>query len=183
VKDLIQIFLAGVAGALTVSVLMGAVTLNDDGIQFPDGTFQTTAAATDVRKAFYLTLAKFNGYPSATVGPREACAQGFHMASLWEIYDVSNLRYATDAEAGGDVLRRGDSGQGPPSATSGWIRTGNVSDDTSIGGEGNCNAWETDGWGTIVRLQGTWHQNSPIERWEALFSSCSFLQSVWCFED
>lgn len=45
-KALTQTFLAGVAGALTVGVLIaaaGPLTLRNDGIQFPDGSLQTSA--------------------------------------------------------------------------------------------------------------------------------------------
>ena len=45
-KNLVQTFLAGVAGALTVGMLIaaaGPLALHDDGIQFPDGSVQTTA--------------------------------------------------------------------------------------------------------------------------------------------
>lgn len=48
-KEIIHIFfLAGVAGAATVTALMGAgggLVLHDTGIEFPDGSVQTTAAA------------------------------------------------------------------------------------------------------------------------------------------
>ena len=44
----------------------------------------------DTRKSFYLTKTSHNGSQVLT-----ACAEGYHMASLWEIFDTSNLRYDT----------------------------------------------------------------------------------------
>ena len=49
-----------------------------------------------------------------------ACAAGYYMASLWEIYDTSNLECNTSL---GSTL--GDSGSGPP-GLNGWVRTGVV---------------------------------------------------------
>jgi len=48
-----------------------------------------------------------------------ACVLGFHMASLWEIFNVSVLEYDTSLGATMD-----DSGSGPPADVLGWIRTG-----------------------------------------------------------
>ena len=63
---------------------------------------------------FYLTQGFFNG-----VEAPNSCAHGYHMASIWEIYDPSNLTY--DTQRG---FREADSGNGPPSNQSGWVRTG-----------------------------------------------------------
>lgn len=197
-KSLIQTFLAGVVGALTVSVLLGAagaLELTDAGIRFPDGTVQTTAAVSDSRRAFYLTPSTFRGYPYDTPGPRDACTQGFHMASLWEIQDVSTLRYATDSEGGFDVLRKGDSGQGPPSDAYGWIRTGYASDRlTAVEGKPNCEAWMMShgepGFGTTAALQARWDAATGtgdpaamIAPWDSAPGFCVGLTHVWCVED
>src|SRR5262245_3469439 len=51
----------------------------------------TVGAPTLVQAAktkYYLTAAKFPGDAVLT-----ACASGYHMASLWEIWDPSNLQY------------------------------------------------------------------------------------------
>ena len=69
-------------------------------------------AAAKARK-FYLTQNTFTGSQALT-----ACADRYHMASLWEIFEVSTLRY--DSENG---LTLDDSGSGPPVAA-GWARTG-----------------------------------------------------------
>ena len=74
-------------------------------------------------KKFYLTQSGANGSQALT-----ACDGGYHMASIWEILDPSNLKYDTNR---GRTL--GDSGSGPPSlgAGVGWIRTG---EDAAVGG-------------------------------------------------
>jgi hypothetical protein len=64
-----------------------------------------------------------------------ACAKGYHMASIWEILDTSNLSYNTDL---GVIVD--DSGSGPPNAIEGWIRTGDVTSDHFT----NCKAWTSD---------------------------------------
>ena len=58
----------------------------------------------DPRKSFYLTRVTHNASQALS-----ACAEGYHMASLWEIHDPSNLRY--DTELG---FTTDDSGFGPP---------------------------------------------------------------------
>src|SRR5437899_259888 len=68
----------------------------------------------DTRRSFYLTKATHKGFAGET-----ACALGYHMASLWEIHEPSNLSYNTTLGLTGK-----DTGQGPPSGLSGWIRTG-----------------------------------------------------------
>jgi hypothetical protein len=95
----------------------------------------------DTRRAFYLTKEAHTG--SETLA---ACVAGYHMASIWEILDPSNLRY--DTTLGRTV---GDSGFGGPPTVGfengagqaanyvglGWIRTG-------TGALANCNGWTSD---------------------------------------
>ena len=68
----------------------------------------STASAEKARK-FYLTQTGFTGSQALT-----ACANGYHMASLWEILDPSNLRYNTTLG-----FTTQDSGFGPPSIARG----------------------------------------------------------------
>src|SRR4029453_19290226 len=82
-------------------------------------------------RRFYLTLDNsFNGAHAL-----QACTTGFHMASVWEISVTSSLRYDTTLGK-----TRADSGEGPPSDTYGWVRTGYDSNQQSVAGGGNCNA-------------------------------------------
>jgi len=129
-------------------------------------------------RKFYLTQATHNASQALS-----ACAEGYHMASLWEIHDPSNLRY--DTELG---LTRDDSGFGPPAAVLGWIRTGLFASDALAPGEANCNAWTEAGelqYGSAVTLIGSW--NSPEERvispWVAEVTQCSGSRFVWCVQD
>jgi hypothetical protein len=197
-RSLVQTFIAGVAGALTVVVLIGAtdsrfnqiaaaatgVALSDTGITFPDGSVQVTAAPHDPRRAFYQTIAQHSGI--AADNP-SVCASGFHFASLWEIHDVSNLRYATDTEGAGNVVRLDDSGQGPPSAWFAWIRTGYQLSTVATGGYGNCRAWASASSahrGTIVGLKPFWEDTpESVAPWEASDGDCSNPKRVWCVED
>jgi hypothetical protein len=79
---------------------------------------------------FYLTNFSRNANQVLT-----ACAAGYHMASLWEIYDPSNLTYDTSHP---EAYVKADSGQGPPSLWYGWVRTGFDNSASSKPGAGNC---------------------------------------------
>lgn len=193
----------GVAGALLLASLAGAaeprtnqammasgVSLNDMGIEFPDGTMQTTAAGGDTRRAFYLTG---DFFPFDGDFVLDQCAAGFHMASLWEIHDASGLRYATDAEVGASVHVRDDSGSGPPAGVLGWIRTGGDSSIAAVEGEGNCFAWTSDGpdgFGTVVQLAPNWGASTAsgdpsavIAPWDSDVVPCDNFRRIWCVED
>jgi hypothetical protein len=100
-------------------------------------------------RKFYETKDSVDGAHALT-----ACAAGYHMASLWEIFDPSNLRYNTNLGMTSD-----DSGFGPPNT--GWIRTGQRSNGgTPLSpGFNNCNAWtaaDSLNNGTAARLDALW---------------------------
>jgi hypothetical protein len=136
------------------------------------------AASTGMRQ-YYLTEDTYNGSEALT-----ACAGGYHMASLWEIMDPSNLKYNTDLG-----YTRDDSGQGPPSDSSGWVRTGYSSNGSDTEGRGNCNAWtssEITHYGTYAYLPSYWPNPSvDIHVWATDESLCDPEKSwgVWCVED
>jgi hypothetical protein len=105
-----------------------------------------------------------------------ACAAGFHMASLWEIYDPSNLKYDTTLG-----LVHADSGSGPPSgafnAGQGWIRTG-APGASNVPGVANCQAWSTtSGQGTRASLTAI---GGP---WAVIEDPCAGESRVWCVEE
>jgi len=82
-----------------------------------------------------------------------ACAEGYHMASMWEIHEPSNLRYDTTLG-----LTTADSGFGAP-IDSGWIRTGFSANGSTTPGRSNCNGWTTSAttsYGTRVSLEDHW---------------------------
>jgi hypothetical protein len=127
-------------------------------------------------RKFYLTKVEYNGADADT-----SCAVGYHMASLFEIHESSNLRYDTDL---GFTL--GDSGFAPPIEL-GWIRTGNVPGIDSDPGSANCNAWTSAGGldgGTIVRLAANWRVPSTIASpWNTDAAVCAIPRRVWCVQD
>ena len=107
-----------------------------------------------------------------------ACGLGFHMASLWEIMDTSNLRYNTSRG-----YTRTDSGHGPP-ATGGWIRTGAESGSTTSPGTGNCQAWTSGSasdYGSYAALPGSWEAgHEDLMGWAVGTATCSGTVRVWC---
>ena len=109
-----------------------------------------------------------------------ACTTGYHMASLWELLDTSNLAY--NASLG---LWQGDSAPGPPTVWQGWVRTGYNSSDANIPGRANCNAWSADtGYGTTAGLPSDWETGlEDIHVWAVSTSACSLPAKVWCVED
>lgn len=137
-------------------------------------------------RRFYLTPQQaYKGNQAAT-----ACADGYHMASMWEILDPSNLQYDTTL---GVTLA--DSGSGPPTRIStgagifnrGWIRTGGRAEPTGGAGTGNCLGWTSDAPnhnGTTVELPPDWNVTSDaIAPWFASPPQCSTPQQVWCVEN
>ena len=137
-------------------------------------------------RKFYLT-------PQAIYSGSEApsaCAAGYHMASLWEIFDTSNLRY--DTQLG---LTLEDSGSGPPTGIEsdnlgfGWIRTGGRLTSSTAAGEANCFGYSTSsGNGTVVGLGNFWVISSPIPAnvispWSSFTQACNQMRRVWCVQD
>jgi hypothetical protein len=129
-------------------------------------------------RKFYLTQDFFTGSQTLT-----ACAKNYHMASLWEIFEVSNLKYDTTLGAA-----RPDSGFGPPAGLIGWIRTGGLSAGTAPTlGHNNCLTWTSDSglnFGTAVGITNFWENpNMAIDPWIAFHVSCDSSRLVWCVQD
>ena len=110
-----------------------------------------------------------------------ACADGYHMASLWEIWDTSNLRYETSL---GYQYPNGDCGLGPPTAVEGWVRTGITASISTAGpGQANCSAYTSTTVisGTVVALPHDWSApDSTMGVWKAGTALCSSPSRVWC---
>ena len=139
------------------------------------------------RRAFYLAKSSFDDGEWTGDIATQACGTGFHMASIWEILDPSNLSYASTRA---DAVTRPDSGMGPPVDSLGWVRTGNVSASSGVWGEANCSSWstkETNTYGTTVFLPGTWvymnDEVGTIEPWGMSSEDCHYPYPVWCIED
>jgi hypothetical protein len=134
------------------------------------------AASTGMR-LYYLT-------PSAvlTAGlALDACANGYHMASLWEILDPSNLKYNTTLGYGAGIH---DTGSGPPTWWSGWVRTGYTANSGTTPGQANCTAWtSSSGSGTYISLVDNWTGSKDIHVWTVNTALCANPGHVWCVED
>jgi hypothetical protein len=134
------------------------------------------AAFSGMRK-YYLTPSIFYGDEALT-----ACAPGYHMASLWEILDPSNLAYNTELG-----FTQDDSGASLATHFGGgWVRTGWNSEKSAIAGRANCEVWTTtdSGYGTYVYIEHTWAGDyKDMHVWKVEAAACNFRNSVWCVED
>ena len=160
-------------GALTVMLLMLFLALPaEDGVV--TASEMSVTQSTGMRQ-FYLSEGASQGNSALA-----QCAAGYHMASLWEIADPTNLKYNTSLGR-----TAGDSGQGPPSNDVGWVRTGWQSDSSGPAGQANCTVWgEFGGAGTLVNLLDYWTSgDQDIGVWNADADSCALWKPVWCVED
>ena len=131
-----------------------------------------------LRKKFYLTPEVVTG-----AGALTACQPGYHMASLWEIFNPSVLVY--DNRFG---FMSDDSGAGPPTTADGWVRTGYDASVLSSPGIGNCNLWTaSDGvaFGSSASLSQAWATDPPnaTHPWKAGANPCNSPRRVWCISD
>jgi hypothetical protein len=111
------------------------------------------------RRRFYLTLDVFNGSAS------NACRPGFHVASVYEVYDPTGLEYESGLGFPGD-------GEGPPDESRGWAYDGSGN---------NCsNYTSSSGIGRRLYLSAT---SSTIGPWGSQELGCSLTSRVWCVED
>ena len=128
-------------------------------------------------RQFYLTTTTHDGLSAPT-----ACAAGYHMASLWEIHDPTQLRYDRTLGASGD-----DAGSGPPANDSGWIRTGANAQTAAGPGDSNCNAYTSNSnadAGTLVELTEEWDfEGSAISPWTGRELQCTTQFPVWCVQN
>ena len=140
------------------------------------------SCTTHGQRRYYLSTTTTDG-----AGALTGCATGFHMASLWEVYNLSLLRYDTTLGA-----TRADSGSGPPTAMEGWMRTGSTSSTLSSGvpGADNCTSWTSASAsreGTWMSLTGAWSGTfslpTNVSPWEGQTSTCDTLKAVWCVEN
>ena len=117
---------------------------------------------------------------------KTACDTGYHMASMFELLDVSNLRYD---HLRGYVPSNSDQGEGPPAGAEGWIRTGVSASISSVPGQGNCAAWTgTDGgyYGTYAYLESSWNSTpttTETNPWGAKTITCDAIRRVWCIQN
>jgi hypothetical protein len=133
-------------------------------------------------RQFYVTAGPSGlGFDGAHA--RSACTTGYHMASLWEILDVSNLGYNTSLGMTAD-----DSGSGPPDF-GGWVRTGQESELSAQPGVANCGSWtlaDSVATGSYVFLNFNWSSGAPmtpVNPWVGNTATCNNLFAVWCVQD
>ncbi len=162
-------------------------TTNGEWI-FPEDLGEGYLAQLDVTEAnatttypHYLYLTK-NTF--ATNKVLIACATGYHMASLWEILDISNPIYDVNHP---DAFKRDDSGYGPPSDWNGWVRTGVSSNGDNLTGTGNCKNWSSTNiadYGVSIRLSRYW-ETAPgdMGAWDTNSYTCNYVGPVWCVKN
>jgi hypothetical protein len=168
-----QLLRVGIAAVVLLAI---ATLLTNNSI-----TSAANTKSTAPTRGYYLARGTnlFTGGQALT-----ACVTGYHMASLWEIHEPSNLRY--DTALG---ITQDDSGSGPPSSSPGWIRTGFATNTSGGLGSQNCAAWTSSSssdQGTLVSLDSAWNSGatvSPITPWAALGETCDILAPVWCVQD
>lgn len=122
------------------------------------------------------------------------CPAGFHMASLWEIYNMAALQYDSSGPVPGY-----DAGTGPMQGIA-WVRTGGpASTNGNFAGGANCNLWTSSAatdYGTAVGLEMVWNiqmvieggsgmvwYSNPIAPWVASTRTCDSIFPVWCIQD
>lgn len=133
-----------------------------------------SAQAAAGAKKYFLTPESFPATQAL-----EACGKGYHMAALWEIFDVSLLKYDTKR---GEA--RADSGPGPAAELFGWIRTGFGASVDNTPGAGNCSAWTSSlvtDYGSMVELNGHWDDPAvAASPWSPATATCDSTLPVWC---
>jgi hypothetical protein len=165
--------LVTLVGAITVGLWLLFLTLPAEDVVV---TASEVSGAQSIRmRQFYLSEYASDGDATLAV-----CAAGYHMASLWEIADPTNLKYNISLGRGS-----ADSGQGPPSDWVGWVRTGFSSNSSTTPGQANCTVWSgLSGSGTVVNLHDYWtNGGQDIGVWNAGPAGCGLFRSVWCVED
>ena len=141
-------------------------------------------------KMYYLTNKYFDGADAIT-----ACDSGFHMASLSEIQDPSNLQYApkpTPVYDSHDSPPFDQASDQFPDHT-GWVRT---EAEALTGLVYNCDVWRSSSdqqSGATMTRRSLWGENNghslseepdPAAWWQSTqTASCDQRESVWCVEN
>lgn len=175
--------LSGNLAALNAIVDVGGLDIQGGRSAGGNVCADNHCALRDARR-YYLTAEEVNG-----ANALDACTRGYHMASMYELFDTSNLQYAVVPQRNvATWFDYADRGSGPPSETLwGWVRTGKPSgnsvDDTP--GRANCNAWtSTAGEGSAMIPKVHWTTvTAGFGAWEGVSVSCASTAPVWCIED
>ena len=150
------------------------------------GMVGLSSAAAAKPKMYYLTNNYFYGGDAIT-----ACDSGFHMASISEIQDPSNLQYATRSTTAHDALVDGE-GFEPPSDHKGWVRTGSFPL-VGVPDYSDYNMSSIDqqtGITVAFHVHNIWgdlsmdpFSSDPTTGWQTAHRLLSYPQPVWCVED
>ncbi len=147
------------------------------GVQSPSVPQAPEVASTGMRQYYLTQDIQIDGNEALA-----ACAEGYHMASIWEIVDPSNLRYNVNLGR-----TQADSGFGAISEFEGWVRTGYNNDISNVAGQGNCAVWSSDSgsaYGTSAYLPAAWTGTVPnLHVWKTNAWSCDTQMPVWCVAD
>ncbi len=135
-------------------------------------------------KVYYLTKNTFDGGDAIM-----ACDSGFHMASITEIQDPSNLQYATRSTTVYDSLVD-DPGLGPPLKQMGWVRSGVYPPSVFLYDCGDFRDKYDIQLGTTLALydlpfnsEAARPASYPTKGSYTTHYTCSHSQPVWCAED
>lgn len=181
---LLGVGLAAHANAQGTGQGAGNPTLLDaiQSLQAQVAALQDSLANSGTARRYYLTDRTYNGADAP-----QACSQGFHMASVWELLPPGSLKY--DATLG---VTAADAGNGPPTSIPGWSRTGNAaSGNAGPAGVANCDGYTSASpteTGTIVGLPSALSddQLNPglvTSPWFWFEWACSNETRVWCVQD
>jgi hypothetical protein len=134
-------------------------------------------------RSYYLTPGLYDGSQAST-----ACAAGYHMASIFEIYGTWSLRYASELagtfriEADGQIYEFDDTGAGPPANIptlwAGWIRSSFINDP-----QWNCEGWTDSSVDNIGAVATPMLPSQTNDLWHVSGGSCSVSRPVWCVQD
>lgn len=169
----------------TLNGIRDAIALDIEGSRSGGGNVcgDNHCSLRDARR-FYLTKDLHNGAEA-----KSACTYGYHMASLWEIFDPTLLQYTSVPQRDVFAATQNDRGSGPPvSISAAWVRTGTRSHSIgSLAGSVNCDAYTSSSSGddgTAVRLSDNWDApENAFGPWYTFTISCADPLPVWCVED
>ena len=174
----VRLLLLGLLAALLTGLVGSVAWAGEAASPTGGGRYAPLAQAVSGRQYYLTPSGSYDGSEATT-----ACTEGYHMASLWELLDVSNLIYNTTL---GFQHSSGDQGDGPPAHADGWVRTGTFASTSGGAGYANCNGY-TSGveahQGTVAWLPPDWESPaSTIGPWRVGAESCDPAR-VWCVED
>ena len=186
---MVLVTLVGMVGFSRAGNAVGALQASANATNEAVSTLQATVndGVPARAKMYYLTVNGFTGGDAI-----KACDPRFHMASISEIQDPSNLQYASRSTPAYDAPAY-DQGWGTPSNHMGWVRSGVYSQsgfayacDVYLAGSDLAKD-------TTMTLYTFWfdaRSSIPTSQpdhvwwqWHAAHHPCSQPEPVWCVED